>query len=75
MQRVAAFAALSLLSACASNGSGGMGYLFERYLLQNRSAETTSTIMNRVEQQEKKASQGQLPKPIEEPHRFEDFRA
>ena len=75
MRRAGALLCLILLAGCASDGSGGMGYLFDRYLLQNRSAETAKIIGDRVRAQQARARNGQMPEPIEDPEAYKDFRA
>ncbi len=62
------------LSACSSDRSGGMSYVFDRYVLQNNSVETSKVLMDRVETQQQKAAQGELPEPVTIPDQYQDFR-
>ncbi len=74
MKRTGALLGLMYLAGCASNG-GGMGYLFDRYMLQNKSAETAKIINDRVRTQQARARSGQMPKPVDDPEAYKDFRA
>jgi hypothetical protein len=62
------------LPACSSDQSAGMSYVFDRYVLQNSSAETTKILMDRIETQQQKAARGELPEPVRLPRQYEDFR-
>ena len=51
-----------------------MSYVFDRYVLQNNSAETSKVLMDRVETQQKKAERGELPAAVAIPDQYRDFR-